>query len=68
MRWRLVASAVVVCSACLFSFPQPTAPVEPQNNAAQIDFDFLHAQATAALESLQHAHERRIASVEDTSL
>jgi hypothetical protein len=41
-------------------------PAEPQQ-AEVIDFDALHAQATAALETLQQSHERRLASVAITA-
>ena len=68
MRWRFVAFAVAVCAACLLSVPQPTTPVEPQETAAQIDFDSLRAQAAAALETLQHARESRLGSAEGISL
>jgi len=67
MRWRFVAFAAAAFGVCLLSIPRPTASVEPQDTAAQIDFDSLHAQAAIALETLQYARERRIASVEDTS-
>jgi hypothetical protein len=67
MPVRLVAVAVLVCGFCLLSVPRSTMPVESQETAAQIDFDALHAQATTALETLQHARERRLASAESTS-
>jgi hypothetical protein len=50
-----------VCGLCLLALPQLPVPAEPQEVAGQIDFDTLHAQATAALESLRQAHERRAA-------
>jgi hypothetical protein len=65
MLSRFVALAtVVVCVAALQSGPRSIVAVEPQQTAMQIDFDSLHTQATAALESLQLAHERRLASIE----
>jgi len=64
MLSRFVALTVVVCAAFLFSTPRPIVAVAPQETAAQVDFDSLHAQATAALETLQVAHERRLASIE----
>ena len=67
MLSRFVAfAAVVVCVAALQSGPRSIVAVEPQQTAMQVDFDSLHAQATAALETLQFAHERRLASVEAT--
>ena len=64
MPARFVAVAALVCGVCLLSVPRSTMPAEPQETAAQIDFDALHAQAAAALETLQHAQERRLALVE----
>jgi hypothetical protein len=64
MLSRFVALAVVVCTAVLLSTPRPIVAVAPQATAMQVDFDSLHTQAAAALESLQLAHERRLASIE----
>ena len=65
MLSRLVAlAAVAVCVAALQSGPRSVVAVEPQQTAMQVDFDSLHMQAAAALESLQFAHERRLASTE----
>ena len=62
---RFVAlAAVVVSVAVLLSGPRSIVAVEPQQTAMQVDFDSLHTQAAAALESLQLAHERRLASIE----
>jgi hypothetical protein len=66
MRTRLVALSLAVCGACLFAVPQAPAPAVPQQ-AEAIDFDALHAQATAALETLQQSQERRLASVAATA-
>jgi hypothetical protein len=63
VRARFVVLAIALCGAFLLVIPQPTAPVEPRETAAQIDFDALHAQATDALTTLQLSHERRIAGV-----
>ena len=65
MRVRFVALTLAVCGACLFAIPQPLAPAEPQQ-AAAIDFDALRVQATAALETLQHSQEQRVASATST--
>jgi hypothetical protein len=40
----------------LFAIPQPPAPAEPVPE--QIDFDALHAQASAAMTALQQSPER----------
>jgi hypothetical protein len=64
MRAGFIALTIAICVAVVFAFPQPTAPVEPQQTVAQIDFDALHAQAAAALEALQQSHERHLASVD----
>jgi hypothetical protein len=63
MRIRFIALTLAVCGVCLFAIPQSPAPAEPQQAAAQIDFDALHAQAADALTVLQLSHERRMASV-----
>jgi hypothetical protein len=65
MRIRLIAVTLAVCAACVFDIPQSPAPAEPQR-AEAIDFDVLHAQATAALDALQQSHEHRLASVAST--
>lgn len=61
---KFVALTVLVGAAVLLSGPRSIVAVEPQQTAMQVDFDSLHTQAAAALESLQLAHERRLASVE----
>ena len=63
---RLVVVTLILCGACLFATPRSLAPAEPQQ-AEAIDFDALHAQATAALETLQQSRERRLASVASTA-
>jgi hypothetical protein len=55
MRARFIALAIAVCGIFVLAIPQPTVSVEPQETAAQIDFDALHAQATAALAALQQS-------------
>jgi hypothetical protein len=62
MRMRFVVLSLAVCGAGLFAAPQSPAPAEPEQ-AEVIDFVALRAQATAALETLQQSHERRLASV-----
>ena len=64
MLSRFVALTVIVCAAVLLSGPRSIVAVEPQQTAMQVDFDSLHTQAAAALESLQIAHERRLASAD----
>ena len=59
MRARFIALTIAICGIFVFATPQPTVSVEPQEAAAQIDFDVLHAQATAALAALQQSHEPR---------
>lgn len=61
MRVRLLAIVAAVCSACLFAMPQPSTPAEPQTAAAQIDFDALHSQASAALKNLQQMDKQQVA-------
>jgi hypothetical protein len=66
MRVRFIALTLAISGACLFAVPQPPAPAEPQQ-AEAIDFDALRAQATAALETLQQSHGRRVASAAFTA-
>ena len=66
MRVRLVAMTLAVAGVCLFAGSQLPAPAEPQQQAEAIDFDALHAQAQAALISLQQSREARVASVAST--
>ena len=61
MRARFIALMIAVCGVFVLATPQPTVSVEPQETAAQIDFDALHAQATAALETLQQSVQRQAA-------
>ena len=63
MRLRFLALVFAVCGACLFAIRLPPVPAEPQIADVQIDFDALHAQATAALEELQQSHERQASVV-----
>ena len=67
MRVPFIGLTAVVCGALLLAIPQPTMSVEPQETAAQIDFDALRAQATAALDALQQSQERRLASAESAT-
>jgi len=66
MRVRIVAMTLAVAGVCLFAGSQLPAPAEPQQQAEAIDFDALHAQAQAALISLQQSREARVASVAST--
>jgi hypothetical protein len=66
MHMRLFAVTLAVCGACLLATPQSPAPAEPQQ-VEVIDFEALRAQATAAMETLQQSHERRLASVATTT-
>ena len=61
MRFRFLLLAVV-CGLSLIVIPQVPAPAEPQDVASEIDFDMLHSQATAALESLRQPRESHVAS------
>ena len=61
MCLRFLVVAAVVCTGFLLTIPQTPAPAGAQQTAAQIDFDDLRAQASAALEALQQSHERRVA-------
>ena len=67
MRVRLVAMTLAVAGVCLFAALQLPAPAEPQQQAEAIDFDALHAQAQAALTSLQQSRDARVASVASTA-
>jgi hypothetical protein len=64
LRFLAVAGAVIACASLYLLMPRPSAPVEFATEAseASIDFDALHAQAAAALESLEQSGTRRIAS------
>ena len=61
MRFRFLLLAVV-CGLSLIVIPQVPAPAEPQDVASEIDFDMLHSQATAALESLRQLRDSQVAS------
>jgi hypothetical protein len=68
LRFLAVAGAVIACASLYLLMPRPSAPAEfateaaTETSAASIDFDALHAQAAAALESLEQSRMRRIAS------
>jgi hypothetical protein len=51
MCLRFLVVAAVVCTGFLLTIPQTPAPAGAQQTAAQIDFDDLRAQASAALEA-----------------
>jgi hypothetical protein len=69
MRVRLVALTLAIAGVCLFAGSQLPAPAQPQQQqqAEAIDFDALHAQAQAALTSLQQSRDARVASVASTA-
>ena len=67
MRVRLVALTLAIAGVCLFAGSQLPAPAQPQQRAEAIDFDALHAQAQAALTSLQQSRDARVASVASTA-
>jgi len=70
MRVRLVALTLAIAGVCLFAGSQLPAPAQPQQQQQQaeaIDFDALHAQAQAALTSLQQSRDARVASVASTA-
>jgi hypothetical protein len=67
MRVRLVALTLAIAGVCLFAGSQLPAPAQPQHQAEAIDFDALHAQAQAALTSLQQSRDARVASVASTA-
>ena len=64
LRYLAVAGAVIACASLYLLMPRPSASVEftTEAAAASVDFDSLHAQAAAALESLEQSGTRRIAS------
>jgi hypothetical protein len=67
VRFRFFAFAVA-CALCLLALPQKPSPAETQIVAGEIDFDKLHEQAVAALESLRQSSESNPASVADAAL
>ena len=68
MRVRLVVVTLAIAGVCLFAGSQLPAPAQPQQQQAEaIDFDALHAQAQAALTSLQQSRDARVASVASTA-
>jgi len=67
MRVRLVALTLAIAGVCLFAGSQLPAPAQAQQQAEAIDFDALHAQAQAALTSLQQSRDARVASVASTA-
>ena len=71
MRVRLVVVTLAIAGVCVFAGSQLPAPAQPQQQQQQqaeaIDFDALHAQAQAALTSLQQSRDARVASVASTA-
>ena len=60
LRFLAVAGAVIACASLYLLMPRPSAPAEfateaGRGTAASVDFDALHAQAAAALESLEQS-------------
>jgi len=66
LRFLAIAGAVIACASLYLLMPRPSAPAEltTEAAAASVDFDALHAQAAAALESLGQSRERRVASAQ----
>ena len=62
MRLYLLPVILVVCGTALSAIAEMSVPAERQEIVAQIDFDALHNQASAALEQLRQSRDRRIAS------
>jgi len=64
MRILVAVAAVTMCVGLFAATPRPSAFVPPPTEiaAAEIDFDALRAEATAALRALQQSHDRRLAS------
>lgn len=69
MRIFVAAAASIMCVGLFAMAPRPSAFVPPaaEMAAAEIDFDALRAEATAALEALQRSHDRRLASAAPAS-
>jgi hypothetical protein len=64
VRILTAAAAAIMCMGLFAMAPRPSAYVTPSDEmaAAEIDFDALRAEATAALQALQQSRERRLAS------
>jgi len=66
LRYLAVAGAILACASLYLLMPRPSAPAEltAEAAAASVDFDALHAQAAAALESLEQSRAQRVASAD----
>jgi len=64
MRAYVMPLLVAACGAWLSAAATLMAPAAPQQMIAQIDFDVLHGQASAALEALRQSQNRHIASAD----
>ena len=64
VRILTAAAAAILCVGLFSMAPQPSASVMPMDESAtaEIDFDALRTEATAAMQALQHTRERRLAS------
>jgi hypothetical protein len=69
MRILVAVGAITMCVGMFAMAPRPSAFVPPSAEmaAAEIDFDVLRAEATAALRALQQSHDRRLASTARTA-
>jgi len=63
-RILAAAAAAIMCVALFAMAPRSaeSAPPSAETAAAEIDFDALRAEATAALQALQQSREHRLAS------
>jgi hypothetical protein len=63
-RILAAAAAAIMCVGLFAMAPRPaeSSPPSAEMAAAEIDFDALRAEATAALRALQQSRERRLAS------
>jgi hypothetical protein len=64
MRVYVMPLLMAACGAWLSAAASMMAPVQPRQTVAQIDFDVLHSQASAALEALRQSQNRHMASVD----
>ncbi len=66
VRILVAVAAVTMCVGLFAMAPRPSAFVPPpaEMAAAEIDFEALRAEATAALQALQQSREQRLASMD----
>jgi hypothetical protein len=64
VRIVTATGAAIICVGLFAMAPRPSVSAPPSEEiaAAEIDFDALRAEATAALQALQQSRERRLAS------